>query len=128
VRASVATVLIVDADLGFVFWLGRLLADAGFDSIPARNPDDACELLQKMQVRADVLIIDPCCPGAASLIAALRDREQTAVIGLAPRDQPRRELPEGMARWAEKPVQPDEVSGMEWVKAVTDVVTKVKTA
>jgi hypothetical protein len=39
--AIAKTVLIVDEDLGFVFWLGRLLTETGYQAWPARSGVEA---------------------------------------------------------------------------------------
>src|SRR5882724_4454329 len=58
------SVLIVDRDLGFVFWLGRALDDAGYQALPAKGIGDATELLGHMNLEIDLLIVSPSMPGA----------------------------------------------------------------
>ncbi|HKE24889.1 MAG TPA: hypothetical protein VKB88_21150 [Bryobacteraceae bacterium] len=47
-------VLIIDGDLGFVFWLGKLLADAGYQALPAKGFSEANALLDEMQPVGEV--------------------------------------------------------------------------
>jgi hypothetical protein len=41
----VKTVLLVDSDLGSVFWLGHALDSAGYEALPAKVFQDAIALL-----------------------------------------------------------------------------------
>ena len=76
-----ATVLLVDSDLGFVFWLGHTLDFAGYCAIPAKSTVTATELVKYHNVTADILIIDPLLPGVMPFISALRNRKPIKVIG-----------------------------------------------
>lgn len=66
------TVLLVDENLGFLFWLGRLLAQAGYDPLPAKDVVGASQLLKETGARIDVLVVQGSCPGAAGLAEDLR--------------------------------------------------------
>jgi DNA-binding response OmpR family regulator len=66
------TVLIVDNDLGFVFWLGKTLDAAGYQTLPAKNISDATILLEELTLEIDSLIVNPSLPGAAEFVAMLR--------------------------------------------------------
>jgi len=80
----VKTVLIVDADLGFVFWLGQALDVAGCSAFPARSVPDARALLAECKLAVDVLILDPVLPGASDFVMALRhDRENIKVLAVS---------------------------------------------
>ncbi|HKE28100.1 MAG TPA: response regulator [Bryobacteraceae bacterium] len=52
------TVLIIDSDLGFVFWLGRILQGAGCEVIPAKSSAEASVLLSELSTGVDLLIVD----------------------------------------------------------------------
>ena len=74
-------VLIVNRDLGFVFWLGQLLAQSGCGSIPARNVRQAKLLLRQLDIRIDALVIDPMLGGAAGLQKSLmRANPRTHIV------------------------------------------------
>ena len=64
--------VIVDRDLGFVFWLGRALDLCGHVTLPARSGTDALSLIDELGVFVDALLINPAAPGAVKLIASLR--------------------------------------------------------
>ena len=103
------SILIVDDDLGFVFWLGQTLDAAGYSSLPAKGISEAIELLQDFRVRIDVLIARCVLPGASEFALALRSFEgdRLRTIGLIDPDD---ELCESLEMWddqALKPMLPD---------------------
>jgi len=61
-------VLIVDHDLGFVCWLGELLAQAGYQAVPALNSRDAVRLATDLHLPIDVAIVDPGLRGVSKAI------------------------------------------------------------
>lgn len=67
-----ATVLILDDDLGFVFWVAQSLAGAGFESIPAQNVAEAKRLVKQLRLRVDVVIISPSLAGGFDYVRELR--------------------------------------------------------
>jgi hypothetical protein len=78
-------ILLVDPDLGFVFWLGHTLDSAGYNAIPAKDVDAALELLEEHKLAVDILVIDPLLPDAFAFIAHLRRFRPTAhVIAAVP--------------------------------------------
>ena len=62
------TVLIVDDDLRFVFWLGTALNQAGYEALPAKNFPDAIELLNQIKFAIDLLIVNPALQGFADFV------------------------------------------------------------
>ena len=66
------TVLIVDRELGFVFWLGQALDRAGYQALPAKSCEDAAELLQQLKVEIHLLIMGHSLAGAAAFADDLR--------------------------------------------------------
>src|SRR5579871_3913866 len=79
------TVLIVDADLGFVFWLGRVLAEAGYDPLPAKSIHDAAQLLgYRSGPPPDLLVMSTHATRSRSFVAHLRTMNpELRVISLA---------------------------------------------
>jgi DNA-binding NtrC family response regulator len=71
-QIAMATVLILDDDLGFVFWVAQTLAGAGFESIPAQSVAEAKRLLNRLSVTVDVVIVSPRVAGAFDYIRELR--------------------------------------------------------
>jgi hypothetical protein len=66
------TILLVDSDLGFAFWLGQALDRAGYEAVPTRTPRAATELIEEHRISIDILVIDPYPPDAPSFISRLR--------------------------------------------------------
>src|SRR6185295_8227222 len=69
---AIKTVLIVDRELGFVFWLGQALDRAGYQALPAKSCEDATELLKQLNVEIHLLIVGHSVAGAAAFADALR--------------------------------------------------------
>ena len=59
------TILILDTDLGFVFWLGEILTQAGYRAVPAQSIKEATSLMRRLKTLADLLIVSPAVHGAA---------------------------------------------------------------
>ena len=113
------TVLIVDRDLGFVFWLGRVLDDSGYEAIPAREVPDAMQLLHELQATVDLLIVNPALPGAADLIYTLRRSAQPLqVMALLDGPEEPAARPPGTDAFRAKPTEVDEISRLEWVDSI----------
>ena len=71
-RSTVINILLVDSDLGFTFWLGQLLDQAGYEAFPAKNVADAIQLLDQLKFQIHLLVLNPALEGAASFAAVLR--------------------------------------------------------
>jgi CheY-like chemotaxis protein len=79
------TALLVDSDLGFIFWLGQALDLAGYSALPAKNTQAADELIQEHKPSIDVLVIDPLLPNALPFASCLRQsRRDLKVIAVIP--------------------------------------------
>ena len=64
------TVLIFDHDLGFLFWLGQVLAS--YRVLPARSVPEAMRLIRRLRIQVDLLIVNPEISGGAELVKTLR--------------------------------------------------------
>lgn len=64
-------VLIVEEDLGFVCWLGRLLADAGYKSVPALSCPEALSRVRMLGIKPDAIIADPSLPNFNRMLQTL---------------------------------------------------------
>jgi DNA-binding NtrC family response regulator len=121
----IKTVLIIDRELGFVFWLGQALDRAGYQALPAKSCEDAAELLKQLNVEIHLLIIGQSLAGACAFADALRlsqgHLKVIAVIG------------EGEERSSEFPGADatqfmlsavDEASEREWLKTIEDMFSQ----
>ena len=73
---GVHTVLIVDDDVAFVWWLGEIFTEAGYQAIPALNPADAYSLLDQISVRLAVIVANAALAGVPALIQSLRSSHE----------------------------------------------------
>lgn len=75
VLSIVTTILILDNDLGFCFWLGQALTGSHCKAFPATTIPEAVTLIAQFKLKIDFLILNPAVPGAMDFMKALR-REQ----------------------------------------------------
>jgi len=66
------TVLIVDRDVGFLFWLGEVFTKAGCRAIPALDCGQAVSLIRKLSVQLAAVIVNPELIEVAWMIKTLR--------------------------------------------------------
>jgi DNA-binding response OmpR family regulator len=114
------TILIVDEDLRFAFWLGRLLIGAGYRAWPARTGPDAITLLNEMGGKLDLLVVNPYSRGAEDLVDALRLHRKFKAIATRRRDEA--PVLEGMDAALVKPHPIDALSAIEWIDAIDRVL------
>ena len=102
-------VLIVDSDLGFVFWLGQALDAAGYDTLPAKGITEANSLLSELNVKIDVLILRRSLRGAEEFASDLRYSQngQLRTIALTEDGDGRGDSLSGWDGWQTKPRLPD---------------------
>jgi DNA-binding response OmpR family regulator len=115
----VKTVLIVDSDLGFVLWLGRILYDAGYEAFPATGVREATALTSEFEGKIDLLIVNPSLVGAIDLVDSLRRAKgDLKVLALLDEDdQQPSSLPNADAH-ARKPPEGDEAASRWWLGIV----------
>lgn len=75
VRSIVATILILDDDLGFALWLGQALSAANCRVLPATSVTEAAALVSHFGLTVDLVIRNPSIAGGADFTRTLR-REQ----------------------------------------------------
>jgi CheY-like chemotaxis protein len=51
-------VLIVDEDLGLLYWLGKILAESGYQALPASDNRQAVLLVEQLGVKVDLVIVN----------------------------------------------------------------------
>ena len=64
-------ILIVDPDLGFLFWLGQVLAEAGYAVLPAVSCGQALYHTDKFGAKIDDVILEPSLPGVSQMLREL---------------------------------------------------------
>jgi hypothetical protein len=113
------TILLVDADLGFVFWLGQVLDLVDHNALPAKNIRAADELIQQHKASVDVLVINPLLPNAQTFISNLRQSlRRLKVLAVIPGGcEGLSSLPQIEAR-KEKPRHFTKAAALEWVNLI----------
>jgi len=83
--SAVATILILDNDLGFSFWLGQSLNAPHCRALPAKSVAEAVALIGQFKLKIDFLIMNPAVPGASDFTRALqRGQKHLRVATLTP--------------------------------------------
>jgi hypothetical protein len=75
--------LIVDEDVGLVFWFGEIFARARWNIVPALNCRQAVSLAEMLGSRIDLIVVNPALNGIVEMIQALSrvHRPKVVVIG-----------------------------------------------
>ena len=125
----IRTVLIVDPELGFVFWLGQALDRAGYQALPAKSCEDAAELLKQLNVEIDLLIVGHSLAGACAFADDLRHSQGhlkvISVIGDG--DEPSVAFPGADAsQFMLSGV--DEASETEWLETIEGIFSQEEAA
>ena len=104
--SPVKTVLVVDHHLGFLFWLGTTLENAGYNVVPAVSIPKAHTLLSALTLVPDLLIISPTSLDSADFISMMRsDWPALRVVGVVDEDMPEESrIPVEVDRWVRKPL------------------------
>lgn len=110
-------ILIADQDLGFVFWLGAALGEAGFMAFPAQNARRAASVARRVEV--NLLIADPALPGTADLVTLLRRvQPQAKIIAATEGPADGVVLPPGFDGCLAKPDPADDAARNQWMDQV----------
>jgi hypothetical protein len=116
------TILIVDRDLGFVFWLGQILDAAGYVAVPAKGIADAAEIVTTLRLPVDGVIATPAEHGLGEFVEKLRfSSPDLQVIALASAEDPAWAVPPPGAVWKRRPRRRDEATRSEWLDLIHDL-------
>jgi ActR/RegA family two-component response regulator len=121
----VKTVLIIESDLGFVFWLGRALQDASYEALPAKGVQEATALVSELNAEIDLLIVNPSLAGAVEFVHALRHSRRDLKILAVPgeKDQQAHPIPSVDAVvW--KPPELDQAASALWLSIVGQLLLR----
>jgi len=116
------TVLIADNYLGFVFWLGRLLGEAGYQVLPVKRIASVAHWAAQFEI--NVLVINPVLKGAADFIRSLRALQgrSRAIIQIGEQAQ---EL-DGVYVWMQKPEEVDDLAALRWLKLIESAMASLE--
>ena len=120
-------VLIVDDNVGFLFWLGEVLAGANYQPWPASSSADAGKILKSRRLaRLDLLVVNPSLRGVSSFIARLRRTRPTLkVLAVDPLND--KQL-RGVNAWHARPNRADVSARQEWLREVGRIFSTQKRA
>ncbi|MBZ5609253.1 MAG: hypothetical protein LAP38_13400 [Acidobacteriia bacterium] len=117
-------ILIVDEDVGFLWWLGELFHEAGYRSIPALSCEQALSLVRDVQGGIDLLVVSPSMQGVSGLILTLSRIHPPKVVLI---QDLATELIPGV--WAvatlQRPLGPEPVSRQEWRQKIGEILSQV---
>jgi hypothetical protein len=118
------TILIIDPDLGFVFWLGQTLASGGCCALPAKGIDDAILLLGQLSRGVDLLVVNPGLSGASAFLDSLRTSQPNLkVLAVLSSEEQRTDPLWNASAVVRKPLQLDKVSGALWLRMIEQILT-----
>lgn len=112
------TILILDNDPGFLFWLGDLLHGAGLKPFPALNVSQATVLLGEFNLAIDVLVANLAVSGAGELARNLRHENHARIVAALPPGPEPEQLPPDVDIALRKPTEFDEHTRSEWLDTI----------
>lgn len=74
------TVLIVDENLGFVWWLGEILSKAGCAVVPALSCSEALSLSKQLSLKIDLIFVNTALSGSSAMVESLNRSHQAVRI------------------------------------------------
>jgi ActR/RegA family two-component response regulator len=124
-----ATILILDDDLGFVLWLGQTLASPEFRPFPALSVAEAKKLIRQLSAGVDILIVNPELKGAVGFARDLRKQQRQlrliASLGYSPDAS---EAPADFDAARNKPDERDEAEQAAWQHLVRRIFSRPASA
>ncbi len=118
-------VLIVDEDLGFVWWLGQIFSQAGCQVVPALNLEQSVSLARDLNLKVDVLVVNPELAGVSELIQGLSSARPPKIVAIRNQNTGVRGAVYAHATM-ERPSGWGPVSQKEWLGSVRRVVKDVQ--
>ncbi len=126
-RPTVKTILLVDSDLGFIFWLGHVLDAAGYIALPAKSVPDAIVLLVQHRLTISLLVLNSSLAGAASLVEVMRNLQaRVKIIGINTAEGDTGGPLQGIDISRPKPERIDERTTRDWLHLTKRVLSPVE--
>jgi DNA-binding NtrC family response regulator len=123
--AHTPVVLIVDEDLGFVWWLGQIFSQAGCQVVPTLSSDQTLALARDLNLKVDVIVVNPELSGISELIQALSSTGRPKIVAIRDHGSNVRVAVPAHAT-LERPSGWGPVSEKEWLGCVRRLVKDVK--
>ena len=108
------TALIVDDDVGLLFWLGEIFGKEGWNIVPALNCRQAVSLAAMWDSYMDLIVVNPALSGVVEMIETLSRVHRPKIVVLrspdveaavpadAITDRPELSTSASRARWADR--------------------------
>jgi DNA-binding NtrC family response regulator len=68
----ISIALIVDDDLGFVWWFGEIFFRAGYQVVPALSCREALSRVKELDLRVDLVLVNPKLRGVSRMLRLLK--------------------------------------------------------
>ena len=116
------TALIVEEDVGFLLWLGQLLTDAGYRTIPASSCRQAAIFARTIGVPLQLAVVNTGLPGTTRMLRALgaEHRDLRIIAIVSPGKKAPAKLPASAI--LEKPRSSEHVSREFWLHRIHHAV------
>lgn len=118
------TALIVDDDVAFIFWLGELFNENGYQALPALHCRQAVTMAKKMDMRVDVLVVNPKLRGASRAIAALKSAKPGLRVVLISDPSAPETTPDSTRATLERPAAWEPVSRPQWITKLRKILMR----
>lgn len=80
--SRIPVVLIVDEDLGFVWWLGQIFSQAGCQVVPTLNAGQMVSLTQDLNLKVDLIVVNPELSGVPEMIRTLSTSRPPKIVAI----------------------------------------------
>jgi hypothetical protein len=114
-----SSALIVDSDLGFVFWLGEVFKVLDAPCLPARSIPEALDRLESDGFIPELIILNPALPGAAEFVHEIRStRGHLPIIAAIEPAVEMRSILDPFDVVQPKPAVPGEEAASQWIEVI----------
>ena len=118
-------VLIVDEDLGFVWWLSEIFSKAGCQVVPALNAGDSASMTSELDLDVDVLVVNPALAGVSEMIESLSRSRSPKIVTI--RDHDKQDAGVYGHATLERPSGLGVISQQDWLGCVRRLVKDLHT-
>jgi hypothetical protein len=125
-RIGAPAILIVDDDLGFSWWVGALLSQAGYYTVPAMSARQAASLIRKLNLEVELAFLNPRLEGVPELAAQLGAARAALKIVLIRESGDVTPVSIRADATVERPEGSEEPSRQEWLRKLKRLVEQVK--
>ena len=122
------TVLIVDDDVGFIWWLGETFTEAGYRAIPALNPSQAVTFLAALHEEINLLVVNGSLAGVGRFVKALTASRHDLQVILIQDDRTAKAPSFRYKATLTRPSGWEPVSREDWLRKLRALLKQIETA